>query len=264
MVTGLTATSQCLILDKIDPKEMNKEQLGSVGLKFDIFKPFNPLLSLSRPLRRAVWKIPFRLDEIPFFDTSMMCEPAQATHFTSYEEEIEPWDAPLRRRNNVSTHISSHLYHTNRRESNYSEIGSDDGMLVNEPFSRDPNVPMKKMNARKYENSPRPSIACSPPMEDPRSYCSSPTPYSKPNIENLRDKFSSGFSNSDNKSIKKRSAPKPPGERESYDQFERRSSSAMKKAPAPQRPVSPYKAAKSNPIREMETIGRQDVKRWNL
>lgn len=28
MVTGLTATSQCIILDKIDPKEINKEQLG--------------------------------------------------------------------------------------------------------------------------------------------------------------------------------------------------------------------------------------------
>lgn len=191
----------------------------------------------------------------------MMCEPAQATHFTSYEEEIEPWDAPLRRRNNVSTHISSHLYHTNRRESSYSEIGSDDGMLVNEPFCRDPNVPLKKMKARKYEYSPRPSIACSPPMEDSRSFCSSPTPYSKPNIGNLREKFSSGFANGDQKSFKKRSAPKPPSESDSCSEhIEPRYSSVMKKAPAPQRPVSPYTAAKSNPIREMESMGRQDVR----
>lgn len=28
MMTGLTATSQCIVLDKIDPKEINKEQLG--------------------------------------------------------------------------------------------------------------------------------------------------------------------------------------------------------------------------------------------
>lgn len=174
---------------------------------------------------------------------------------------MEPWDAPLRRRNNVSTHISSHLYHTNRRESNYSEIGSDDGTLVNEPFSRDPNVPMKKIKARKYENSPRPSISCSPPIDDTRLYCSSPTPYSKPNMENLREKFTSGFGYGENKSIKKRTAPKPPSENSnSNDQFERRSSSAMKKAPAPQRPASPYKVVKSNPIREMESMGRKDVK----
>jgi myosin III len=84
----------------------------------------------SSPLRRAVWKIPFRLDEIPFFDTSFLCEPAQPTHFTSYEEEIEPWDAPLRRRNNVSSQITNQMYsHGNRRESHYSEIGSDDGMV---------------------------------------------------------------------------------------------------------------------------------------
>lgn len=195
-----------------------------------------------------------------------MCEPAQATHFTSYEEEIEPWDAPLRRRNNVSTHISSHLYHINRRESNYSEIGSDDGMLVNEPFNRDPDVPLKKMKARKYENSPRPSLVCSPPMEDTRSYCSSPTPYSKPNIGNLKEKFTSGYGNNDNKSsFKKRSAPKPPTDSDGYnDQFERRSSSAMKKAPAPQRPASPYQGIKSNPIREMESMGRQNVKSSSL
>lgn len=28
LVTGLTATSQCILLEKIDLKEINKEQLG--------------------------------------------------------------------------------------------------------------------------------------------------------------------------------------------------------------------------------------------
>ena len=28
MVTGLTATSNCILMEKINPKELNKEQLG--------------------------------------------------------------------------------------------------------------------------------------------------------------------------------------------------------------------------------------------
>lgn len=231
MVTGLTTTSNCILMEKINPKELLKEQLG--------------------PLRRAVWKIPFRLDEIPFFDTTFLCEPAQPTHFTSYEEETEPWDAPLRRRNNVSSHISSHMYQNNRRESHYSEIGSDDGMLVNEPFSRDPNVPLKKIKARRYDASPRPSVASAfeESNNEPRPFCYSPTPYSVPSVGNLRAKFSDGNAPGD-KMMKKR-APKPPGEFE--DLLEQRQ--GAKKGPAPQRPISPYRAPI---IKEMEKIGKKE------
>ena len=201
-------------------------------------------------MRRAVWKIPFRLDEIPFFDTNFLCEPAQPTHFTSYEEEIEPWDLPLRRRNNVSSHISSHLYQPNRRESHYSDIGSDDGMLVNEPFNRDPDIPVKKIKGRRYDNSPRHSI--SSPIDDPRPVCYSPTPYSKPSVGNLRDKFTGGNS-FEKKSFKKR-APNPPAENDVYHDH-----IPVKKGPAPQRPISPYRAPKTDPIREMESIGKIQV-----
>ena len=73
-----------------------------------------------------------------------MCDTSQITNFTAYEEEFEAWDAPLRRRTTVSTHISNNLYHSsNRRESVYADIGEDDGMIVNEPFSRDPTIPLK-------------------------------------------------------------------------------------------------------------------------
>jgi myosin III len=189
------------------------------------------------------------LDEIPFFDTNFLCEPAQPTHFTSYEDEIEPWDAPLRRRTNVSSHISSHLYHGNRRDSHYSDIGSEDGMLVNEPFNRDPNVPLKKIKARKYDVTPRPSLV---PMEDQRPVCYSPTPYSKPSVGNLRAKFTEG---DDAKVFKKRSAPKPPSATE--DQLEQRP--VLKKVQAPNRPNSPFNRQKSDPIREMEQIGKKEV-----
>lgn len=144
------------------------------------------------------------------------------------------------------------MYEPNRRESHYSDIGEDDGMLVNEPFTRDPEASIKKIKARKYEVSPRASISSA--LEDPRLYCQSPTPYAKPNMGNLRDKFAF-TSASPEKAFRKREAPKPPGE--SYnDQFEQRQT---KKGPAPQRPVSPYQAPKTDPIREMEKIGKKQV-----
>lgn len=205
------------------------------------------------PIRRAVWKMPFRLDEIPFFDTTFLCEPSQLTHFTSYEDEIEPWDAPMRRRNNVSSHISSHLYHSHRRDSHYSDIGSEDAMLVNEPFNRDPSVPMKKISARKYDMSPRPSLV--PHLIEEPPTCYSPTPYSKPSVGNLRSKFHDTEDFADSKAFKKRSAPKPPSLYD--DQLEQRS--MAKKGPAPNRPQSPYQKQKSDPIREMETYGKKEV-----
>jgi len=98
----------------------------------------------SSPIRRAVWKIPFRLDEIPYFDTKFLCDTSQITNFTAYDEDIEAWDAPLRRRTNVSSHISNNLYYTtNRRESVYADIDEDDGMIVDEPYNRDPTIPLK-------------------------------------------------------------------------------------------------------------------------
>lgn len=66
------------------------------------------------------------------------------TNFTQFEEEIEPWDAPLRRRNNVSSQIHANLYQIGgRRESVYAAINDDDGAIVNELYQRDPNIPIR-------------------------------------------------------------------------------------------------------------------------
>jgi hypothetical protein len=109
-----------------------------------MFISLNFIPPIHRPIRRAVWKIPFRLDEIPYFDTRFLYDMNQVTNFTAYEEDFEAWDAPLQRRTTVSTHISSHLYGIGqRRESVYSDINEDDGMIVNEPFSRDPTLPIR-------------------------------------------------------------------------------------------------------------------------
>lgn len=209
-----------------------------------------------RPMRRAVWKIPFRLDEIPFFDTTFLCEPAQPTNFTTFEEEAEPWDAPLRRRNNVSSQISSKIYHGNRNDSLLAEIGMEDAILVNEPFTRDPDANIKKMNARRYSATPRQSLSSISGDYSPVSY--SPTPYTRPNMDNLREQYSSGNGGDvsfKNNSIKKRAAPKPPVE-SYHEQLEQRS---YKKGPAPTRPISPYQAPRTDPIREMESIGMKEV-----
>lgn len=212
--------------------------------------------------------MPFRLDEIPFFDTSFMCDPAQITNFTSYEEEVEPWDAPLRRRNNVSYQISSQMRHNDRRNSNYSDIDSDDGMIVNEPFVRDPDIPMRKIGNRRYEYSPRPSIATPTGIMTPREehpVCCSPTPYSRSSIGNIRDEFSNeSIKMFDKKAaaFKKRSAPKPPADDSFTSKLEQKSY-GNKKGPAPQ-PKFPlpkvdysYRPPKTDPIKELESIGRK-------
>lgn len=186
--------------------------------------------------------MPFRLDEIPFFNTSMMCEPADLTCFTSFEEEHEPWDAPLRRRNNVSSHISSKLYQNSRRES-YDIVGSDEGVLIMEPFSRDPTMPLKRIQPRKY-SSPRPSVSHHH-LEDSHSAITSPTPYSTPNISSLASKFADLNGKADSKVFKKR-APAPPQD------FSYRAKTPPKKGPAPQ-PIM-----KADPLlKEMQSFGNK-------
>lgn len=82
----MKTNNKYLLLEKVDPKETNPALLG--------------------PLPPAVNKIPFRLDEIPFFDTAYMCDPLSCPpDVQEYVEDNESWDAPLRRTKNISSHI---------------------------------------------------------------------------------------------------------------------------------------------------------------
>lgn len=76
-----------MLLEKVDPKEINPALLG--------------------PLRQVVNKLPFRLNEIPYYDTSYMCDPMSGfvPDVFDADSEHESWDAPLRRSNNVSSQI---------------------------------------------------------------------------------------------------------------------------------------------------------------
>lgn len=87
VVSSLKASKECILLEKIDPKETNPALLG--------------------PRRPAVNKLPFRLNEIPFFDTSYLCDPLSGAPINVQDDDSdnEEWDAPLRRTINVSSQI---------------------------------------------------------------------------------------------------------------------------------------------------------------
>lgn len=130
MVAGLNASSHCILMDRIDPNEKSKTLLG--------------------PMKLCVWKLPFRLDEIPFFDTTYMCDPSSLDiTYTrgGNDSDQEAWDAPLRRRKNVSSEITGHQ--SNRRSSmdylgSESYISPDAEVIVYSPFCRDPSLPITK------------------------------------------------------------------------------------------------------------------------
>lgn len=86
IVAKMRVYNECMMLEKIDPRETNRALLGAA--------------------RQPVRKLPFRLNEIPFYDTSFMCDPITGQSLDPADDsDQEDWDAPLRRTANVSTHI---------------------------------------------------------------------------------------------------------------------------------------------------------------
>ncbi|XP_031623809.1 neither inactivation nor afterpotential protein C [Contarinia nasturtii] len=85
-VANIRQYNECMELEKVDPRESNPALLGTV--------------------RQPVRKLPFRLDEIPFYDTNYMCDPTTGQSLDLGDEsDQEDWDAPLRRTVNISSHI---------------------------------------------------------------------------------------------------------------------------------------------------------------
>ena len=174
MVHGLSMTSQCILLDRVDPNQRNKEQLG--------------------PVRHAVWKIPFTLDDIPYFDTTYMCDPTKARRqYTGNESDAdsECWDAPMKRRHNLSSEIMSHMRSYDRRGSHFEGLAADDDFMVNHPFHREAGQPMR-IPARNFDYTPTRQMRMSPSTPNfggkntPPPVCYSPTPYSKPRIADIK------------------------------------------------------------------------------
>lgn len=90
-------------MEKIDSNETNPALLG--------------------PLRPSVNKLPFRLNEIPFFDTSYMCDPltGNVVKVLNEDSDQDNWDAPLQRTANVSSQIINSTHSSQDFDKNYGE-----------------------------------------------------------------------------------------------------------------------------------------------
>lgn len=86
VVGKMKSINELMGLEKIDPRETNPALLGAA--------------------RQPVRKLPFRLNEIPFYDTNFMCDPLTGAAALGDDSDHEEWDAPLRRKPNLSAHIS--------------------------------------------------------------------------------------------------------------------------------------------------------------
>ncbi|XP_035717985.1 neither inactivation nor afterpotential protein C-like isoform X5 [Vespa mandarinia] len=134
----LEATNERVPLDKIDP-----------GIKASTY------LGQMKPPQ--VHKLPFDIyHDMPYFDTSYMNNPtgkkksAGSMSTSVSDDEHEPWDAPLRRQtvpwpnSNVRTRdVEVQTTNSPHRVAQQDPSGSEGQSLINTPFSRDPNVPVR-------------------------------------------------------------------------------------------------------------------------
>lgn len=224
LVTSLTRTSNCILMERIDPQQNHSDLLG--------------------PPKMSVWKLPFRLDEIPYFDTSYLCDPDTAPKVSGYDSDDESWDAPLLRRRTVSSKITAS---TNVARHGGGAGGRDTPNLYVNQFSRDPHL----MDRR-----------CSSPLPPSDLFKSNLRPVSErvnelsPNNNYTVYKKRSHAPapppppayNAPSNSLKKRQAPRPPREDPDFDEgsFEHRS--PVKAIPAERK--SPF-----NPAKELKKIG---------
>lgn len=212
-LNSLRKTSSCVLLERIDPHQNSKCQLGPVGM--------------------SVWKLPFRLDEIPFFDSSFLCDLQSGERKSGYESDEECWDAPLKRRSTLSSKIAA----SSNQARNYSPFEGQN--MYDEPFSRD--IVYRRSPSPRLNNHQRSPQRVTERIGEinsrdnfvvykKRTYAPPPPSFMRPEPERAA---SGGFG------YKKRSAPLPP---KSYDdnRLENRDRNAV-----------------YNPIRELQMIAGQ-------
>lgn len=114
---------------------------------------------------QSVHKLPFRLDDIPFFDTTMMCDPVMDRYYTpgtGNDSDNDSWDAPLKRSPTVATkitvatrlpgqqqHVNQLYAPTNDVPATRSAAFAGEFNNINEPFSRDPNAKFNPIGNRR-------------------------------------------------------------------------------------------------------------------
>ncbi|XP_026756966.2 neither inactivation nor afterpotential protein C [Galleria mellonella] len=143
VLEALLTTSTSVLLDRVNPQTKECDFLGS-----------------GPP---TVWKLPFRIDQLQYYDTSYMCDPTAKctdTFASQYDSDHEQWDEPLKRR-----------FSSAQPEVTVTSTSTQTLMTV--PFCRDPTQPVPKLPA---DEPAKPSVTNQASKD---SHYSRPTVYKK-------------------------------------------------------------------------------------
>ncbi|XP_005188793.2 neither inactivation nor afterpotential protein C [Musca domestica] len=160
VVAGLNKCTRAVPFDRINTREVNSAQLG--------------------PMPVAVRKIPIRLDQIPFYDTQYMVDPAnslarQSIPSTStvmnnmYDEEA--WDSPLQRNPSMTSQLLTYNAYKKEQacQTNWDRMGESD-VIYNQNFYRDPHI-MRRNQVQMQMNNYNPNYNS---YYNPNNYNSQP------------------------------------------------------------------------------------------
>ncbi|CAG9784623.1 unnamed protein product [Diatraea saccharalis] len=154
MLETLLNTSASVLLDRVDPQAKGFEFLGS-----------------GPP---SVWKLPFRIDQLQYYDTSYMCDPTAKstdTFASQYDSDNEQWDEPLKRR------FSS-------AQTDINKTSTSTQTLMSVPFCRDPTQPVAKLPTEECQPTRKDTVGNRPAVykkkaNTPQNYYQPPVPWSE-------------------------------------------------------------------------------------
>ncbi|XP_059059333.1 neither inactivation nor afterpotential protein C [Achroia grisella] len=162
VLEALLTTSTSVLLDRVDPQAKECDFLGS-----------GP---------QTVWKLPFRIDQLQYYDTSYMCDPCAKstdTFASQYDSDHEQWDEPLKRR-----------FSTTQTEA--TVVSTSTQTLMTVPFCRDPTQPVPTLPPEPVKTSTitkqlskdgqniRPTVYKKKSAQSTQAYYQPPEPWVKP------------------------------------------------------------------------------------
>ncbi|CAD6997560.1 unnamed protein product [Ceratitis capitata] len=139
---GLNKCTRNVPIDRINIRDVNSSQLG--------------------PMPIPTKKLPFRLDQIPFYDTHYMVNAANsvsrqnfANTLISHDDE-ESWDSPLQRNPSMTSCLLTYNAYKKEQacQTNWDRIGESD-VIYNQNYYRDPHLVKRnqvQMNMNAYNN----------------------------------------------------------------------------------------------------------------
>ncbi|XP_017859556.1 PREDICTED: neither inactivation nor afterpotential protein C [Drosophila arizonae] len=223
MVAGLNKCTRAVPFERINMREVNSSQLG--------------------PLPVPIKKMPFRLDQIPFYDTQYMVDPANSITRQTFPnhlllqqtEDDEPWDSPLQRNPSMTSCLLTYNAYKKEQacQTNWDRMGESDN-IYNQNYFRDPqqlrrNQMQRNMNAynNAYNNN-----------------------YNSSNYQNAN--WGVYRSGSRRNSLKGYAAPPPPPPMPSSNQY--RNNPSQQQRNYQQRSSYPP----SDPVRELQNMARRN------